>query len=71
MFNDDPIIKSSQWIVTISGIPYKLNEGMEVSVNFKSFNITNNNTFYTDSNSLEMQKRVFNQRIGYNYSTIF
>lgn len=36
--------------------------GSEVTVNFLSFDIDNNNTFYTDSNGLEMQERILNYR---------
>lgn len=40
-----------------------------MTVNFKSFDIDNSNTFYTDSNGLEMQKRVLNFRPTWNFST--
>ena len=51
----------TQWTVNLGGIPSNNNKGMEVTVNFFSFDIKNNKqTFYTDSNSLEMQKRVLN-----------
>jgi hypothetical protein len=33
-----------------------------VTVNFYSLDINNENTFYTDANGLEMQKRVLNYR---------
>lgn len=42
-----------EWDVTINGIPLS-DTGKEVTVNFYSYNITNNNTFYTDANGLEM-----------------
>lgn len=32
--------------------------GYEVVLKFRSLNITNNGVFYTDSNGLEMQRRV-------------
>jgi hypothetical protein len=37
-------------------------------VNFLSFDIDNNNTFYTDSNGLEMQKRILNYRPTWDWS---
>jgi hypothetical protein len=37
----------------------------EVTVNFISEDIKNGKTFYTDSNGLEMQKRVLNERPSY------
>jgi len=39
-------------------------------VNFKpADDFNNNNTFYTDSNGLEMQKRIWNERPSFTYST--
>ena len=37
---------------------------------FNTPDIDNNHTFYTDSNGLEMQKRVLNYRPTWNFSTI-
>ena len=48
MLNEFPIIELS---VLLNGIP----DNAEVTVNFLSLDIDNNNTFYTDSNGLEMQ----------------
>ena len=45
---------TSEWDVILYGIPSKERIGHEVSVNFISFDIDNKNTFYTDSNGLEM-----------------
>lgn len=39
--------------------------GYEVTANFHCKNITNNGTFYTDSNSLSMTKRILNHRDTY------
>ena len=36
--------------------------GKEVVIEFKAVDIDNNGTFYTDSNGMEMQKRVRNFR---------
>lgn len=41
--------------------------GFEVVVNFKVENFDNDNTFYTDSNGLQMQKRVLNQRESWKF----
>lgn len=43
--------------------------GKEVTANFFAYNLNNNNTFYTDSNGLEMQERVLNYRPTWNYSS--
>ena len=43
------------------GIPLS-DQGKEVTVNWKSLEIDNNSTFFTDSNALEMQKRILNKR---------
>lgn len=37
-------------------------DGLEVIVDFEVHGFANNKTFYTDSNGLEMQKRVLNYR---------
>mmetsp|Transcript_19628 Transcript_19628/g.14344 ORF Transcript_19628/g.14344 Transcript_19628/m.14344 type:complete len:95 (+) Transcript_19628:1438-1722(+) len=52
----------SQWEVTLNGIPEVHRNGMEVTVNWKALEINNADTFYTDSNALEMQKRVIDYR---------
>lgn len=43
--------------------------GTEVTVNFFPYNMDTNNTFYTDSSAMEMQKRQLNQRPGWNLTT--
>lgn len=50
----------STWEVILNGIPEGV--GKEVTVNWLSYDIDNADTFYTDSNGLEMQKRVMNYR---------
>ena len=42
------------WEVVLYGIPLS-DQGKEVTANWKSYNISHNGTFYTDSNALEMQ----------------
>ena len=59
----------SEWDVVLYGLPDLNDQGLEVTVNFKSLDIDNNNTFYTDSNGLEMQKRILNFRPTYKFST--
>ncbi|CDW74355.1 glycosyl hydrolases family 38 protein [Stylonychia lemnae] len=56
----------SEWDVVLYGLPDKDSQGLEVTVNFKSMDIDNQNTFYTDSNGLEMQKRILNYRPTWN-----
>jgi lysosomal alpha-mannosidase len=48
--------------VDLKSLPGANYDGHEVVVNFKLDNFTNNQTFYTDSNGLEMQKRILNYR---------
>ncbi len=52
---------TSDWEVHLSGLPND-GHGREVTVNWKSYDIKNNGVFYTDSNGLEMQRRVFGER---------
>lgn len=58
----------SSWEVILSSIPDD-QKGMEVTVNWKSFDIDNNEIFYTDSNALEMQQRKLNSRPTWTLST--
>ena len=45
--------------VHLSGIPLTAN-GQEVTINFLGASFNNDQTFYTDSNGLAMEKRVLN-----------
>ena len=47
--------------MNLGGIP-DTGKGMEVTANWKSADINNEETFYTDANGLEMQKRILNYR---------
>jgi hypothetical protein len=50
-----------EWEVQMHGIPHDPSterDGKEVVVNWELANFDNASTFYTDSNGLEMQKRV-------------
>jgi hypothetical protein len=48
--------------VDLGSLPDDANKGYEVTANFAVGDFTNNKTFYTDSNGLEMQKRILNHR---------
>ncbi len=43
--------------------------GQEVTANFFAYNMNTNNTFYTDSNALEMQTRILNYRPTWNLTS--
>ena len=57
-----------QFNVDLAGIPQS-KQGQEVIVTFNFFDFDNNNTFYTDSNGLEMQKRILDQRPDWTLET--
>lgn len=59
--------------VDLLGLPDGPYGGHEVVVEFNIINFLNGQTFYTDSNGLDMQKRILNYRptwdlIGLNYA---
>lgn len=58
LFRLNPV---QEWNVKLDAIPLA-SQGQEVTVNFKSENIDNNSTFYTDANGMAMQERVLNYR---------
>lgn len=64
LFDDSPVM---EWEVTLGSIP-NTGQGTEVTINFRSFDIDNNKTFYTDSNGLEMQERILNYRPTWNWT---
>ncbi len=64
LYDDTPF---SEWFVEIGSVP-NLGAGTEITVNFLRFDINNNNTFYTDSNGLEMQERILNYRPTWEWS---
>ena len=59
MYQDSPLIEV---IVDLQGIPEKTIKGADVTVNFLSKDINNQNVFYTDSNQMEMVKRTLNEK---------
>jgi lysosomal alpha-mannosidase len=56
--------------VKLYGISKDSDIGHEVTVNFFAPSIQNDGVFYTDSNALEMQKRVINYRNTYELVTV-
>jgi len=57
--------------VDLLGLPEKPYQSHNVVVDFKVPNVHNNKTFYTDSNGLEMQKRILNYRPTWDLSEHF
>ena len=53
----------------VNSINVQDNIGKEVVLIIESPEINNNQEWYTDSNGLEMQKRVFNYRPTWNFTT--
>ena len=54
-----------EWEIQMNGIPMedgKVQTGMEVIAKWKLEDVSNSETFFTDSNGLEMQTRFLNQR---------
>ena len=61
-----------EWDIQMNGIPIQVNgvsTGMEVIAKWELVGADNQDIFYTDSNGLEMQKRVLNQRPDFNLVT--
>lgn len=56
---DLPVLK---YEVELFGIPKNEDIGFEVTANFHAPNLDNNYMFFTDSNGLEMQERIMNER---------
>lgn len=52
--------------VDLDSLPSPFLAGYEVITHFHASHFDNNQTFYTDSNGLEMQKRILNFRSYYN-----
>ena len=62
---DSPV---SSWEVLLNGIPTS-SVDIEVIVTWRSLDISNSDTFYTDSNGLEMQHRRLNFRSDWHLLT--
>lgn len=50
-----------EWVLKLGSIPLS-NQGQEVIIQLHSADVNSNATFYTDSNGLEMQKRIRDYR---------
>jgi|LauGreDrversion4_2_1035121.scaffolds.fasta_scaffold441296_1 hypothetical protein len=53
--------KDQEWELRLGGIPLS-EQGKEVVLQFHTPDVNSGSTFYTDSNGLEMQKRVLDYR---------
>ncbi len=58
---------AAEWDVHLGEVPISNAQGREVTVNWLMSDFDNNKTFYTDSNGLEMQKRILNYRESYDF----
>jgi hypothetical protein len=52
----------------LNSLPTLLLDGYEFVATFDAKDFNNHQTFYTDSNGLEMQKRILNSRTFYNFT---
>ena len=66
MFQHTQVI---EFEIKLHGIPISDKKGKEVVANWELLGFDNADVFYTDSNGLEMQKRVLNQRPDWNLVT--
>jgi lysosomal alpha-mannosidase len=57
--------------VNLDSIPGEFLNGYEIVAEFEAHDFDNNKTFYTDSNGLDMQKRILNHREYYNFTEIW
>jgi len=66
----DPDNALVKFVVDLDSLPnFNQKDGKEVIVKFHVHHIHNNQTFYTDSNGLEMQERIINFRPTWNISS--
>lgn len=64
----DQDFQMTKFDVELDSIPGEDVDGFEITPTFDAIDFDNNKTFYTDSNGLEMQKRVLNYRSYYNFT---
>lgn len=64
----DQQLASVKFDVDLDSLPVLEYDGYEVIAKWQVDNFDNNQTFYTDSNGLEMQKRILNYRPTWNFS---
>lgn len=65
-----PGAQTIEWEVKLGGVPVTGNRGKEVVALWNVLDFVNEQTFYTDSNGLEMQKRELNKRPGWTIDTV-
>ena len=58
----DEVLNTFKFVVDMDSLPPIIYNGWEVVAQFQVEDFHNNGTFYTDSNGLEMQKRILNYR---------
>lgn len=67
----DQDFKFTKIDVELDSIPGDGVDGYEITPAFDAVDFDNNQTFYTDSNGLEMQKRILNYRSYFNFSAYY
>ena len=70
--NSIPVVKQNQYFFIdelVNEIFSRFGQGMEVTANWNTPQIQNNQTWYTDSNGMAMIKRVFNYRRYWEFET--
>jgi len=67
----DQELKVAKFDVDLDTTPGGHLDGYEVVAQFKAHDFDNNATFYTDSNGLEMQKRILNYRSYYDVTEMY
>ena len=66
----DQDLKVAKFDVDLDSLPTVYLDGYEVVPTFTAKNFDNNQTFWTDSNGLDMQKRILNYRSYYNFTVV-
>lgn len=64
----DQDLQVAKFDVELDSIPGEILDGFEITPTFDAKDFDNNQTFYTDSNGLKMQKRVLNEREYYDFN---
>jgi alpha-mannosidase/alpha-mannosidase II/lysosomal alpha-mannosidase len=67
----DQDLNVAKFDVNLDSIPGEFLDGYEVVAEFEAHDFDNNKTFYTDSNGLDMQKRILNHREYYNFTEVW
>lgn len=66
----DKDLKVTKFDVDMDSLPTVRLNGYETVPKFTAINFDNNQTFYTDSNGLDMQERILNYRPYYNFTVV-